>query len=507
MIDEDVETLREDCANISANIHMLFPDLNLYFLISDKTKRQDEASSMLSKTSDHPASNNSFKLIKPWITSQDKSSFLGLSYGRESIVFSFQTRLKVLSFIAIDTSYFSDYSEGMKDIYFQMSFFLETYSNLIKRPLLKEGIFFQQTPSEIAASRLNLKSDIFAVLQITKDGQYDSALRLARKYALLTLTAQSRFAPEQFPFPIAYDVVNYTLEKQINSTYVKNNSSPIILQYQLAEKITSCFEQKDIQSWSSFAYSSQIMAWSGFTPSQILGAAVHTSDSPFIKAIGHMVSEMTNIAPVEESHLPFGYNPFIAKEINEIRHTRAVEDNFEMILIHASEADSHLPLLRVANNQNEALLKGKSLGWCAHALHAASKAFIGAKERDIPAIQAARLEFQSVHLQSNWTVLRQVSHYVIEQQRNNNKFSMIDLAEWISQFPEAKFILDSLQITAPEIKKIEPSEAPLQAHKIELSQAPLAVKKDLKAYSPVLPHTTINNANKTAQAFMFETEN
>ena len=73
------------------------------------------------------------------------------------------------------------------------------------------------------------------------------------------------------------------------------------------------------------------MAWSGFSPDQILGAAIHSSPNPFIKSIGNLLAEITQIDPVSKEALQQGYNPYVDMEINQIAHDRHIEETFEMV--------------------------------------------------------------------------------------------------------------------------------------------------------------------------------
>jgi hypothetical protein len=509
--------LKNTCTNISDNIRTLFPSLNLHFLISTADKKQDAIAGILGKINGHPAFNEAFQVLKVWSASKkEQTSFLGLSEGQESIVFSFKTRPKTLAFISLNVSLYKELYQAIQAVHFEMAIFLDTYSGHLKKPMNINGNVFVHRTTQVGSCRLNLKADIYSILQLLREGQYDAPMLLAKQRSLETLTPQSHFNPEEFAFPIALDVINYTVEKQISSTVTTRSSSPLLSQYQLAAQIADCFDNDNLQSWIQFANSCQTMAWGGFSPSQILGAAINTSTNPFIKAIGHMLAELTNLAPTEESHLPGGYNPFLAEEINQIRHERACEETFEMIMYHVMEADSHLPLLRVANNQNEGLLKGKISGWCANALHAAAKAYIGAKDRGIPPVQAARLEFQSAHLQSNWKLLKQTGQHVFEMSRQDTPTNMPDLLNWISQQPESKHMSASINITISDPQYTNNIEAAAQAQaQTPMNNIPLKkVEQDKflsdleakvqKAYQEPIP---VAGAPPTEHAHGFSFEN
>ena len=483
----EIINLKNTCANISDNIRALFPSLNLHFLIHTPDTKQDAVSSVLAKLNGHPAFNEAFQTLKAWAHNPSGTRFLGLSEGQESIVLSFKTRPRTLGFIAVDVSLYKELYDAIQAVHFEMSIFLDTYSAHLKKPMNMNGNIFVHKTTQLAACKVNLKSDIYSVLQLLREGQYDAPALLAQLRANEVITPQAKVSPEEFAFPIALDVINYTVEKQISSTITSRNPSPLLSQYQLAEQITNCFDHDNIQSWIQFANNCQTMAWSGFTPSQILGAAINTSTNPIVKAIGHMIAELTNQAPVEESHLPSGYNPFLAEEINQIRHERMVEETFEMIMFHVMEADSPLPLLRVANNQNEGLLKGKISGWCANALHASAKAYMGAKDRGIPPIQAARLEFQSAHQQQNWKLLIDIGQYIVSMQRQAKPIDMPELLKWVLLQPESRHVSASLNITISDPQYTRNLDMSAQSQQPILSTIPLKKVDTEQFLNPVVP--------------------
>ena len=456
----EINNLEKLCSRISNEINELFPNMNLYFLISTPENRSDLVASILSKLAGHAALGEAFSILKAYANGKAVSDFLGIAEGQEHMVFSFKTKPCTIGFIAIDTSLYQDLNKSTQAVHFYMSLFLDTYSLHLKKPLSVNGSVFVQKHSQVLTCRQKLKADIYSILHLLREGQYDAPVILAKQRSMEVLKPQSFIIPEEHAFPIALDVITYTIEKQIYSSISGRGQSAMITQYQLAEQITNCFDLDNFQSWVQFANFSQTMACSGFSPSDILGAAVNTSTNPFIKAIGHMLAELTNLAPTDESHLPIGYNPFLADEINKISHERTAEETFEMILIHVMEAESHLPFLRVANNQNEGLIKGKILGWCASSLHAAAKAYMGAKERGIPPLQAARLEFQSAYLQANWPVLKELKEHIVTLYRQGQFVTMSELQKWSDNHHDAKFLSNSLYTTISDPKYTRVLDAP-----------------------------------------------
>lgn len=435
------------CRDIANEVHKAFPYLDLHFLIHHQGDKIDKITRLLPHLSRHPAFDKATSILKFKTMTYEASGFLGLAESYERSRIGFNKKRKCLAFISINLSQYTKEDEVFLDAHFFTAQLIDVLSALKTLPPQQQGIFLQPHKGEIATSHSNLKSDVYSTLQLARAGNYDSAQRLAHRRSIEALTPQTGINPESHPFPLALDVTNHAIENHFSSGILSHSTSPIVSHYQLASQISSCFDVDNIGTWIQFANNSQTLAWSGFSASQILGAAINTSTNPFIKAIGHLLAELTNLSPVDEDHLPQGYNPFLDNEINQIRHNQMVDETFEMTLIHAIEAESHLPLIRVADNQNEGLLKGKISGWCANALHSAAKAYLGAKERGVPPIQAARLEFQSVKTQSNWNALLKLANHTIGLCRSGEKVTLADITRWCELSPDTKFILESINLT------------------------------------------------------------
>jgi hypothetical protein len=440
------EPIRKLCDSISDAAQDSFPYLELHFLIYEQGKKTAQIAKLLPKLKNHPSFEDAASILKFRTAGKDGSHFLGIAESEEAVAFSLKKRRRSLAFISIDLSKYSSEEEVVFDIHSLAAQMFETLADLQLNPLA-HGMTAQTKRKRLDICRTNFKTDIYAALQLSRDGLYDAPLQLAKRRCIETITPQSFLRPEDYPFPLALDVTNYAIENQISSTVVGVGKSQTISQYQLAEQIAACFEKENIYTWAQFAEHSQTLAWSGFSASQILGAAVHTSTDPFIKAIGHMLAELTNLSPATEEHLPSGYNPFVADEINAIRHERGIDDAFEMALIHSMEADSHIPLLRAATSQNEGLIKGKILGWCASALQSSAKAYVGAKERGVPPVQAARLEFQSARKQLNWSVIRSFGEHIVHLYRASEAVTLSELAKLSQSITDAKFMFESLSLT------------------------------------------------------------
>ncbi len=443
----DPSKLINYCTEISRNVRRTFPHLDLHFLIYQSGEKIDKIARLMPHLASHPAHDAAASLLKFKTIDKDNSGFLGLVDGYETVHLRLKDKQKKsLAFIALNISQYSKFDDATNAAHFFTAQLMDALANNSS-----QNQSFQKK-NQFDICQLNLKSDIYSVLHMANEGLYDAARNLAVKRAIETMMAQTTIKPEDNPFPLTLDVLNYTFEHHLLSSIISKSPSPMVGMFQLAHQISSCFEIENIESWIHFANCSQTMAWSGFSASQILGAAINTSTDPFIKAIGHLLSELTNLSPIAAEHIPAGYNPFVPDEINLINHERLIDDTFEMSLIHMIEADSALPLLRVANNQNEALIKGKISGWCASALQAAAKAYNLTKDNQDMAIKSARLAFESSRIQSNWNQLVSSKQHVINQFKQAEDVNFPSFIRWCQETPASQFIIDSVLLTLEDPK-------------------------------------------------------
>ena len=451
MTQVDSTKLISYCTDISNNVRNAFPHIDLHFLIYQDGEKADKISRLLPHLKSHPAYDEAVSLLKFTTINKDHSGFIGIAEGTEKLYLNIKKpKKKYLAFITLNTSQYTKFEDLTFSANYSCSQLIEAISGI------KSNKEEKTDPAEANSSYkknktksllTNLNADIYSTLQMVREKHYNAATSLALKRSIETLTPQSEKTPETHAFPIALHTVIHTIDNQIFSSVIARNKHPIISQFHLSSQISSCFEKEDFETWRDFATYSQMMAWEGFTASQILGAAIYTSTNPFIKSMGNLLAEITNLSPVTTDYLPNGYNPFVDNQINQINHNRLIDDIFEMSLIHSIEAESHIPLMHMANNQNESLLKGKISGWCANSLHAAARSYANAEDRGVPPTQAARLEFQSERLESNWDILIHLHHHIIGLLRAHQSVAFTDILDWLNNKPETDFLRDSILIT------------------------------------------------------------
>ena len=396
-----------------------------------------------------------------------------------------------MAFISVNINQYDNEEELLFNIHNMTAQFLETVHVYTQNPPDEQNShILQPRRNNISVARMNMKTDAYSVLQMSHHGFPEALSSLAKKRSLNALTPQANH-PEEYPFPIAMDLANYALKK-FDAMDKKN--SPVNAAYTLARQVSGSFEAENLETWINFVKAAQTMAWGGYRPPQILDAATEGSSNPFIKAMGHMLAEITGITPDPQENIIGGYNPFIQNELNVIEHQRSIEETFEMVLIHAMEADSHLPMIHVANNQNEGLLKGRFSGWCAHSLQSAAQAYKTANQRGMPRDQAARLEFQSAKQQTDWENLTELGGFVTDRHRNGEMVTLTEISKWCEDNPQYKSIMESINMTLADPaynRKLEANvEMPSPGPQVSANHAQAAPKGPQFAPQPgMMPPT------------------
>lgn len=437
------DNIQRFCDRYSEELNKIFPNTELHFIIHHRGQRSEQIAKRLPLIHGHPAYDEAAGLLKFRSPGSDTSAFLGMVIGFKKTLLGMRKNPECLAFISININEHSSEEDMLFSIHALTAHFLETVDFYTQKHAgTQSSQILQPKRNNISTARMNLRSDVYSTIMMSHQGDKDAIGTLCKKRAMNALTPQASH-PEEFPFPIAMDVSKFALE-----TFEKVQKRSIINSaFAISKKVAASFDAENFETWISFVNAAQSMAWAGYIPSQILGAAIHGSPNPFIKSTAQLLAEITDITPDNPEDIPSGMNPFALPEVNYIEHQRSIEETFEMVLIHAMEAESHLPMIHVANNQNEGLLKGRISGWCAHALQSAAQAYQNAGQRGMPSEQAARLEFQSAKQQTGWKELNQLSTSVVDMHRGGQIVTMSGIAKWCEDNPAFKPIMESLNHT------------------------------------------------------------
>lgn len=430
---------------LSRDIQQKWPDFSLQFILFRRGGFQDDCERLLSRLKGHACESAATNLLRTPSETSDASSFLGIATGSEKSLFGLKSKRFFVGFAAINLDSYKTKEDCLLDLYHLSAQALDTFNLIEQKQLNIKGrdVVLLPKRNQLGLSRSNLRSDIFSALMMQKGGVETAIKDLAVSRGKKALMPQSLYRPEDYPFAISMDVMEYSAEKLIRAE--KPQSLPGM--FGLSSKIATSFDKHNLKSWIDFATPAQTMAWNGFTPEQILATAVYTSTDPFIKATGNLISEITGISADKDNIVTNSSNPYLDESANKMNHARMTEEVFDLAIMHAVESESHLPLIQIANDQNEALLKGRVLGWCADALQSAARTFEVTLKKGLPPAPASRIEFQRLASNSNWDGLNSLSSYMVAQRRAGHAVTFSEITDWCAKRADLKPVMESIQLT------------------------------------------------------------
>lgn len=474
----DSLAIEEAAAALGREIQSINPAVSCQFIVHRRGQRRDALQTVLSRLGSHPAAEATRELLKTRTATSEISAFIGIAAGYERGFLSRKGTMRCLGFIGLNVDQYDSREQALYALYSLTSQYLDMAGLVTAKTIEEHGdILILPKRSTLVMARSNMKADIFSVLMMQSQGTDHPARHLAQIRAMEALTCQLSHNPEVYPFAISLDVTEFAAKKAKSLPASRLSRSL----HELSTEVIRTFDRQNLENWVNFTAPAQKMAWGGCSPEQILGAAIHTSPNPFIKSIGNLLSEITAIDPVAKEAIRNEYNPFVDGEINQISHERQVEDTFEMVMIHSMEADSSLPLSQVANNQNESITRGRVIGWCSHALQSAAKAYDNAMARGTPAMQAARLEFESAKHQTNWESLNRLNQYILEQKRHGYPVTLSDVAAWCKNHMDLRPVMESINYTLADPAYARKLEA---AAEMPMPVAALAPQASAPTYTP-----------------------
>lgn len=450
-----IETIIDDVTRDTENA---YAGLSLFFITHKLGKMRESIALAEHEIVSHPAGNAARSIIRKH-TISEKSSFLGLAIISETKMLGFKRQDHLLGLFNINIDEFNSIDEARAQIYHLAWHAIDLYEI---RQLPQYRHKFKTGPMVPKRSPMNsakafLQADAFAIAYSSLRKEKDLLPLLSAKRAQDTLKATSNFKPEDFPSAIAMDacklaIQDLTVQKMQEEDYIMKAR-------QLSVDVGHAFDEENIRQWWNFTIPAQDMAWRGFSQDKILGAAIHTSSDPYVRSIGFLIQEVTEIEPAAAEVFEHGYNAFIDPEILASLHKEMVDTIFEDAVIKGLEESSSRAFLNAANNLNEALTEGHILGWCSNALQDAAHAFERALLNGAPPDQAARMQFEGNKSHPKWETLKQLGKDIVDQKRQGFAVTMGHIAEICHNHPAFSPILDSLKITMNDPAYVQKLEA------------------------------------------------
>lgn len=441
-----IDSIESASAMIARQVQESYNDLGMHFIVHGKGQLNERIALSEHEVIRHPAGDTARSILKK-IPKTDYSSFLGMAVAQQKGFLGMTAKDHVLALFNINVDNYDDMREAKVHLY-HLAWHAIDLMDIRQRPEYKRK--FKSGPmipkrSPMNLAKANLQADVFAAVMSGLHGDGDALDMLAQlrgSNALIQLVEQRA---EDFPYIIALEAAQFAYSELERNKIAR--SKYIETARHISLEVGYTFDEASIKEWWAFSEPAQDMAWRGYTPQEILGAAVFTSENPYVRATAYLVSEVTKTDPMMSHEIAGTYNPFANQEKNKLLHREIMQATFEEAITMGAEEDSARALLNAANAQNEKLTEGRILGWCASALQAAAKAFEAALDTGGSPMQAARIEFDGAKAKIDWDSIKEIGDAIVAQRRQGYTVTLGNIAEICNDNPAFAPVLGSIKLT------------------------------------------------------------
>lgn len=414
-----LDTVSEACRAVSRQIRETYRNLHIHFIVHHGGQRREALAMSAQEILSHPAAETALHMLQKVRKSED-SSILGTTVATRHMFFGLVSQDAILSLCTINLEQFQTLKDAQRYAWHLAWHAIDAYmfhnqpENRFDKP---EVILRRRNAIEMAGA--NLRADTFSAIISALQGDLSAIRGIGTGRALSALQTRSLHNPEFYPFVLAKESCDFAVQEFLRTAPSKRKH--VMLALRTASDIGRMIDNESLRHWLAFSEPAQDMAWRSFSPEDILGAAVNTSDNTSVRAIGHLVAELTGVQPTSVLNAKSIYSPFTDDAFNERLHEKAVQSVFEDVIAQGIRQRSADPFIRTANSQNESLTEGQILGWCAAALQTAGKVYQRALESGNHDYEISlRREFEGERKLTSWKELRSIGKDVIHEYRQGN---------------------------------------------------------------------------------------
>ena len=357
------------CNEIINDFHIFNKDIKIITVL---TGLQNTSKTLLQKQNEileFPEGQNLNNLLKAQLEHPEhKTKLIGIISEEKSKFFGLKTVTKYTALICVNAINCENKVTLTAELYRAI---WKTYSIIsdIKNEddtltLTKNGITTAKWNNEQIASR-NMFADIFAGSLSELKGQKSALKTIAKQRCISCFDDLYRYDARTNPLPIMLENAQMAFEDVKNAAPASQNDIECALN--IVTEIIETMDENTIRQWQNFISLAQEMAWAGISTSQILGAAIYTSDNVYNRTSAHMIAETlnTNPAPIIEFQ---GYNAFSDPDSQQRNHKLACLETFEYAYSECSIHEDKNIFTKLAEQACELLLDAKPNGFCAPAL-------------------------------------------------------------------------------------------------------------------------------------------
>lgn len=443
-----IDKIRSICRMTENYVSDAFPDLQLCYIVHGTGQFVEAVALKEQDIITHPSSESAQIIIKKFL-SQEQTSFLGLSIARTSRFFGLFQRDSILGLININADHYNDIDEAKHDIAhlaWHAIDLMEVRKNPKYKGKLKTGPMIPKR-SPYNLSKANMKADIFASTLISQMDKENGVPELSKRRAMNALSASRQSPADEYPFVVAKEPSEFAVTDLLQVSTGKQGY--LKAAQKTAAEIAQIVDESGIgiEQWWSFTNPAQDMAWRGYQPDVILGAAMNTSEDPYVRAIGYLIVEITGLKPKSTIELMNSYNAFSDSDYNAKVHRNMVEGVFEDLLETSMRQKNSEIMILTANQQNENMTSGNLIGWCASTLQASARAFEKALKMEQEPERAARIEFEGNVEHTKWETLETLSDKIVDRKRLGYVVTMGHIAELCEELEGVNEVFGSVQKT------------------------------------------------------------
>ncbi len=428
---------------VKREIQAEFPDLTCIFMSHPDHKRYLGLRKKQEEILAHPAGARAIEHLKTSLEAPETPSiFTGLYQTVEKRFFSLVKKDVCLALFFINTD--ECLTMDALGLSFRHQAYLLLWQALTQKeqarsaPLsLTEQTIRIHAPALSRTERLrqNLLGDCFSAMMQAQHGEKNAIAGLMKTRCELALSATRHYRPEDFPFPIVLDSIS--LVYQDLKDHCPPRSGPVAHTIYMTKEIGYIYDTTNLEEWESFCQNAQKMAWAGHAKSEILGAALYSTDNAYTRTTGHIMAETLHINAVPlKNHEQ--YNPFEEQESNARHHFKRAKSIFEKALGGITVSDNPSLFLMETERLNALFLKeSQPSGWCALPLIDAFKAYNASQINRIENISQA---FAKTLSAIPWADIETLHGIFLENRRTGNPITPDLLAPLFEEHPALSYL-------------------------------------------------------------------
>lgn len=431
------------CQVVRRQVQEEFPDLTLLFIVHQPGQRPKALDTKRGEIYNHPAGEAFWDALKKDAASSSREDkFSGIAIGKEKKLFGLKTQEKMLACCFVNAANLENPDDARRQALFLAWHALYMINNLKKKKSKSEPMVVnlpKQDPAVV--SWKNMLADAFSALMLEMEGRRDSVGKLARQRSLMALTPKAGAVPEKYPFPLVLDATRLVYQ-DLAQNNPPGKTASIDKALQMTREIAETFDRTAVDQWWAFTKIAQEMAWSNADHNTILGAAAYSSDDAYARATAYLVAEGLNIQTLKPL-TGTQYNPFAEIDVNERHHIKVCEEVFQTAVAQAAMNGDSWSFIQSAQLQNQKLLNGDPIGWCAYPLLLAEDTY-----KNSGSSEEAKKTFDTGMGYASWKHVDTIATLITKMRRKGTNLTPEMLAEKLEQDEELQFLAGCFRISA-----------------------------------------------------------